>query len=407
MTTFPSTLGVVPDDASRPPIESPATPISTTTAPTGSVVAVEDRWSAPRWMSLPVLTLLWLAAVVYGCLVPFDMEVESFVAEHGGWGPAVVAWLGSPAMQWGGMGVSAGGVPEWVSDLVVNSLLYVPLGAMMMLCLGWRGVGLAGLVWRWDAVAVGLIALAWLLEATQGLSPSRVASALDVFTNAVPGMLAAALVIPVGRAGAKLIFHLYVRWAGTLHTLWEWVKKLRGNRWVVLGVSLLNLLGIAAWLGVTVAMTGGGGGGGKASAQWMPFESQFHHAYDSAALMLGQGLLLYCLVSAVVALLLMRQTMRKTARWVVLGVALGALAVELAKLVGGIGSMDVTWPIVAAAGAGLVFVSAYLLMHGVRMNCRRRVQVEVDTDRRRKAHDYSFALHRTPMYSAADASTQP
>jgi VanZ family protein len=121
--------------------------------------------------------LAYLVLVVYAGLAPWagwrDLGVDPF------------AYLAAP-------------VPRWVTpfDLIVNVLGYMPLGALLVLALHPRLRGAA-------AVAVAALAgvlLAGSIEALQTYLPTRVASNIDLATNAAGALLGALLAAPLASA---------------------------------------------------------------------------------------------------------------------------------------------------------------------------------------------------------------
>jgi VanZ family protein len=113
---------------------------------------------------------------------------------------ALIVYAGlAPWSGWRDLGVSpwaflASPVPRHVTafDLIVNVLGYVPFGALLVLALHPRLRGLLALA----AAGLAGLLLAGGIEALQTYLPRRVASNLDLATNAAGGLLGAVLVLP-------------------------------------------------------------------------------------------------------------------------------------------------------------------------------------------------------------------
>lgn len=133
---------------------------------------------APAWRAAWVA---WAAFIVYGSLVPLDLQPLP-------WAQAVVQFRQIP---WLDLGVQSR------ADWIANGVLYLPLGALGALALArWR---LAG--------ALAAVALAWALalavEFTQQWFPPRTVSLNDLLAEAL-GSVAGALLAPhLGRWAAQ------------------------------------------------------------------------------------------------------------------------------------------------------------------------------------------------------------
>jgi VanZ family protein len=115
------------------------------------------------------------------CFVYIMLLLYSGLAPWSGWrdlGIDAFAYLSAP-------------FPPYITkfDLIVNVIAYVPLGALVVLALHPRLQGFAAIA---VAAAAGLV-LSGAIEAGQTFLPSRIASNVDLLTNAV-GALAGALV---------------------------------------------------------------------------------------------------------------------------------------------------------------------------------------------------------------------
>src|SRR5690606_29830585 len=101
----------------------------------------------------------------------------------------------------------------------------------------------------------------------------------------------------------------------------------------------------------------------------------------------GRSLLVYCVLGMLLSVAMMRKHQRRPLLWVALTTAV-LVAAQQALC----GRADVTEPIVALIAVGLVFTTAWLFVHAVRRSCRRRTATPVAHDRRRRPHDYAFAV---------------
>ncbi|WP_084161907.1 VanZ family protein [Paraburkholderia bannensis] len=145
---------------------------------------------------------LYAALIVYGSWYPFS-----------GWrslGLSPFAYLGDPFPRY------------WtVFDVVTNVLGYMPFGALAVLALWPRFRGLLAVV----IATLGGTLLSSVMEAVQTYLPTRVASNLDLATNALGALLGAALAAPLTGALLergflrRLRFRWFERDAGALMVL--------------------------------------------------------------------------------------------------------------------------------------------------------------------------------------------
>ncbi|MBB3256181.1 VanZ family protein [Paraburkholderia bannensis] len=145
---------------------------------------------------------LYTALIVYGSWYPFS-----------GWrslGLSPLAWLGDP-------------IPKYwtVFDVVTNVLGYMPFGALAVLAVWPRCRGVLAVV----IATLGGTLLSSVMEAVQTYLPTRVASNLDMATNALGALLGAALAAPLTGAVLergflrRLRFRWFERDAGALMVL--------------------------------------------------------------------------------------------------------------------------------------------------------------------------------------------
>ncbi|MBN3855405.1 teicoplanin resistance protein VanZ [Paraburkholderia sp. Ac-20340] len=145
---------------------------------------------------------LYAALIVYGSWYPFS-----------GWrslGLSPLAYLGDPFPRY------------WtVFDIVTNVLGYMPFGALAVLAVWPRCRGLAAIA----LATLGGTLLSGVMEAVQTYLPTRVASNLDLATNALGALLGALLAAPLTGALLergflrRLRFRWFERDAGALMVL--------------------------------------------------------------------------------------------------------------------------------------------------------------------------------------------
>jgi len=324
------------------------------------------------------LALAWAGLVLYGTLLPFELRAGAAPGAEG-W----LAWLGSllTAPRWLEVAgdASALGVSAMASDLAVNLLLMLPLGAMLRLHLRRR---------RWPIPAQILtpagacFALCWSVECGQSLLDGRYASIQDVLTNtggAVVGVLSA----PVAAAAARAaVFAGYRRCSYRLHQGKELMLQLRRSPVVMFFVTGLNLLVIGAWF----ASTRGLGEGATETA--LPFAGLFERSYDVAALYAGRAMVVYCLVGGLLSIQFMRFRSRRTLGLVLLALALIAFGRQLLERSGAAAAVDLTESVIAVLAGGFLLTTVYLMFHAVRCSCRRKTQIPVPFERRRVPFQY-------------------
>ncbi len=339
-------------------------------------------------MRAPLLALAWAGLLVYGSLLPWDIQVSAAIRDAGGIAPAVLQWLTSPAWLPAVTETSSLGVPNWVSDLLTNLLIYGPLGVLLRLTLS----RITGKQWVQVVSAVLMIAsLSWLIESTQSLIPGRYAAIQDVLANSLGGAVGVLLGHRVNSLWRAVAFLLLRRTAGPINAVSQRLQSPRLRPTVMFAALVTNVVLIVLWYAFSVSQHGGNGAD-EQSVYLVPFQQAFNRSYDVAGLLLGQSLIVYCLAGSVWMLTMMRGRTRRALGWVVLTAALTAAAVEGMKLIGHRASADITEPLIALIAGGLVLTAGFMLVHACRAACRRVQQVPVGVDRRRRSHDYRFAL---------------
>lgn len=162
-----------------PPSPRPPRPVRTSKPVTAKppVVSPEHMADKPwRRRASPLARQAlawWIALVVYGSLYPMS-----------GWtdiGVGPFAYLAAP-------------IPRWLTlfDLVTNVLGYVPLGVFVVLAVYPRLRGASAIL---AALLAGIL-LSGTMEAVQTYLPTRVASNLDLATNALGALIGGFITVP-------------------------------------------------------------------------------------------------------------------------------------------------------------------------------------------------------------------
>lgn len=332
---------------------------------------------------------MWVLLLVYGSLLPFDLEPARFFEESGGVRAGLVGWLSGPgwvgAADYGGP--TAMGFSQSSVDLAVNLVLYVPLGLLLRIALRRRG-------WHWTlqiaCASLGVFALSWMMECTQAWSASRVASLWDVLSNVGMGVAGVLLGSALWSAVRHALFWLYCRLAWPVHALHIRLRYLRRSAMVLMTLVLVNTALLTAWYITQAARVFGGPAEAQADVA-MPFERHFAYSYDTAAVLMGRSLLIYAAVGCLLSLSMLRSRAKRPLFWVVTGVFGVALGVEFYRYTsrGGAFRADITEPLIAVSAALLIGITAYLFAHAIRRANRRQRQSAFDgPDRRRVRYEY-------------------
>ncbi len=309
-------------------------------------------WRRPWWAHARFAAAIWAALVAYGSLMPFQFDFARV-------GLSMFALSNATST---------------LADVALNLALYVPLGVMLRRA--WR-------LW-WPAV-VGVCVLSYGLECAQGLTPGRVASWRDVAANATTGTAAALLTPWVARGFRTAAFACYRRGWRVQSTL----QALRRQPWLLFAVVAVNVVLLGIWATTVLAPVRPSS---SLATNWMPFGQHFARSYDKAAFFLSRSMFLYCGLGSVLCLTLMRRVQRRPLLWVALTMAVIVAVQEALRQAARHAQADITEPIIAVAAVALVFTTGWLFIHAVRKSCRRRQSVPVAVDRRRREHDYRFAL---------------
>jgi len=341
--------------------------------------------SATPWWGRPrVLAALWLCLLVYGSLMPFDFAIGQRLAAHGGSVLGLVIGMMTslgfvdPTLH---RPTSSLGLFNTTSDVLLNALLYLPLGLFVRMALRYEGRVHQRHAHRdlWLTLLV-LATLSYSVECAQYLMPERWPTVSDWLTN-VGGGLAGALAVPwLATHGRSTVFWLYCRTAGLRFRLQDLLHRQRKRPVIMFLAVAVNCSLLVLWYAASLKDQ-------HTAKAALPFLGLFERSYDVAALQLGRSVVVYVLVAMLLSLQFMRQRARRGFSIVVLGVALLAAVLELGHVFGN-GVTDLTEPIIGAITAAALGFLLYLLFHAGRCSCRRREQVPVDVDRRRRPHDY-------------------
>ncbi len=339
-------------------------------------------WRRPWWLRPRVLAVLWAAVLVYGSLVPFDFDPavrDAFATDPG---QAIRGVLASPSWVGATPGASSYGVTAAWSDVVTNVVLYLPLGLAVGLAVRrrarWHGAPLAFVV---------IVGLSYTIECVQGLTFSRVASWPDVVTNTSAGVVAAMAARWAMSLGSAIVFGVYRTGAGVVLPAWDALNRWRRRpvTWVVLGAAAAAALVLGGQATRTKTSHAS-----KAELA-PPFVDVFRLPYDEAAATLCLAGLGMAAISALAAAMIVRRRSRmNTLSVVAASVTAGTLIAWTNRH--GSGAIDLTWPALAGLVALAMSGGAASVVHLARRTCRRRTADPVPVDRRRRRHDYRFAL---------------
>lgn len=139
------------------------------------------------------LLLFLIGLILYGSLYPWDFHFHRLDES-----PLVTLWMGWPAR-----------ITRYVfRDLVINVLLYVPLGAVALVVLARRVGRMGGAL---GALALGVL-LSLTVEVLQIFDRSRDASAFDVACNAAGTLLGIMLALAAAEPLRRLLARHRAQW---------------------------------------------------------------------------------------------------------------------------------------------------------------------------------------------------
>ncbi len=292
----------------------------------------------------PYLTLavIYLIGVVYGSLLPFELNFARLGDGSLTFADGLAALFGSPS--WMGM---------TFDDVVTNLLLYVPAGVLLHLGLRGRGMGVQ------VAMVIGVVGIAgivWVIESMQALIPMRYASVNDWFCNVAGGGVGVLLAVPIIRITEAAMrrlgygLRLAVNWS-ELKTNLSVRRGVAGMAWLMI-IALVGEHVSCAWPGIwrvaTVSVS---------KVNLMPFLYEFEMSYLRAAESMAMSLMWYAVIGGALWVLLRLRRVRRV--WVVvLGVVLIAVVGEVLKMFDPARYPDLTELLVALIGA--LIMAAFL-----------------------------------------------
>lgn len=343
---------------------------------------IEPATPPSRAVAWWVLAWVWLALLVYGTLLPFEFDLTGVTTGGRTWAEIAGHIATSPVWPSYTMRLSSLGLAEWESDLLMNILVYLPLGALWRMDFRRR---------RWPRalqvlVAVGCAGLvSYGLECTQGLAAGRYGSWLDLIYN-TSGALIGALAAPSCFEGLRRsLFGLYCRINYPLYRFRRQLERLRLTRPVHLGLAIATIIGVGWWI---YGEVNAGTGATRGMVFWLPFSGQFLHSYDVGLWVLGRSLAGYLLIAAVLWVQLALVQRQGVMHEVVVATVTIVIAKETLQWSFGQRSADVTEPIIAVFAALLLGLGLYAFGRSVATGCRRTSQRPVAFDRRRRPHPY-------------------
>lgn len=337
----------------------------------------------PAW-----LMLLYLVGLVYGSLMPWQIDLASAARASGGYVGLYFDLLMSSA-QWTRkpLGFSSQGIPHWLSDVVLNVALYLPLGVLLAWTLRRRRVSPSTAML---SVCAASLWLSWSLEGLQTLIPGRIASLRDIFPNLAGAVIGALLAEPmidltrrVIRAQASAIRHIWqsIEAMFDAHPLRGWTHT------ITLSLCLAGWVLASVWSSPI----------SHPHERTLPFAHIFDRSYDVAWLHLARLSGLYCVMAMLMALQWLSASQRRRLGWVVLVVAAQVAAVQAIHLITGRSRPDLTSPILATMAPLIMFFILSILARSIR--CARAGRSE-HTAGHRRAHRNRRCVTRNDRMSA-------
>ncbi|MCE9591524.1 MAG: VanZ family protein [Planctomycetes bacterium] len=333
-----------------------------------------------------LLAVAWLAFVIYGSLMPFDFRAAGTPDTS----------LPLRALHWSYLAASS---PKWwdsatitkmnnvgessiMGDYVINLMLYLPIGMLLRLRLHRLGKS-----WWRQIVEPTLLILGtcWAVECSQGMVTSRLASYNDVLMNTAGGIAGVLTAVLADAWLRHAIFWAYCKISYAAFGVRDFVSRQREKPVMLIVVTVLNLAMFGVWCKLHMDQ---GKLAGKRAINWMPFHDQFSYPYEIALAHLARSMILYVLIAMLLSLQFLSYQRRRGVGFMVLAVALLAGVNEAVRATTAGRRADVTEPLVAMIAVVCVVFLGYLMMNSVRSCCRRKEQVFVGVDRRRRAHNY-------------------
>ncbi len=320
-----------------------------------------------------------IVVLIYGSLIPFDFNWSQAVDQQGGVLSALLHTAASPQWVVAVPGKSSTDLSFATSDLLMNLLLYLPLGVTLRMAIrAWRRSMPFEVL---GSLAIAFM-LSWTVESLQSLLPMRVASLNDVLANTGAALFAALIAPGVWRLYRSSAFWVYCRLAGLILRL----KHLAQRPGIAIALAVINAVVIGVWYLGELQKAGIG----NQTSLALPFERVFALPYDMGVLMLGEALLAYAGIGCLLLLLTYTGVHRIAMGWVVLGVVLLALIAEMSRAATNNTAPDITGPLVALSAAAIMSVTIYTFSYAVKRSNRRSQPESFEgPDRRRAPHDYA------------------
>ena len=326
----------------------------------------------PAWLRARVALPMLLLAVVVGSLHPMQWTA---LPTHFSNRAAVLDLLASPRLlplnNWDR---SSLGIPTWISDAVLNVLLYLPIGLLIA-----RTLGRARRRGSRTAAWLGLVVMVWLIECLQSLQPGRFPSVADVICNALGaglGLWLGPVLLQQGRRAAFRVYCLSRRLFVRTSTYRRTKVALAGLLSLGTALAVWQLLSQPAVLANPDAAT---------AVNWFPFAQHLQRSPDVALRHLAGAWLWYALLAACLTGLHLWRTpgdrLWFRAAGVVLVMAAGLEYLRLHRLHG---TADLSGPVLALSAFLGVMLTMMLASEAIARSCRRRQHVSVAVDRRRR-----------------------
>lgn len=322
-------------------------------------------------------TGLWTCIILYGSFVPFHFSTSAL--------SGINFWELLTAPQWVTRhpnDISSLGIPGWMSDMVVNIALYLPLGVFLFL---WLSEELKNFgKWRYVIFALPGLILSYSIEVLQAFSVDRVSTIQDILFNGLGTLIGCITARKIYDGILKGLFLIHCKLSYPLYRIKQAGLTIRRNPTMMLSVSIINIAILIYWYLAYRASPSLG----VDNSSLIPFENHFRHSYDVALFNIGEALVVYMMITMLICTQFMRRKMRMRMSYLILCLGLLALIREwiLTNTVGS--RADLTEPILAMMGAGFLCVSLYLFYHAIKCYDRRKAKLDVNQDRRRVPYAY-------------------
>ncbi len=329
-----------------------------------------------------MLIIAWGLLILYGSLLPFDHRLPtdiSSLASFITWSPNLFS---APLWdaKFAAWNVLSGHSTEARSDLWLNLILYWPLG--LLLRLHDRSLGRHAWLW-WLRGMLVILALIWVMECLQSLSPDRCAYLTDVLHNFIGAILGMLLAAPLVVTLKRSLFLAYCKAAYPTHRLRQWLARERRLPGVMIVLAAANLVLLVWWL-----QAGNGSAKPSAGVNWLPFWHHFQHTYVRTSEYVFRALIVYGLVSLLLLVQFLSVHRKRGFGTVMLLVFMLALLLQSGRQTYSQSRFDITEPLLALSSVALVILGVLALMRSIQSHCRRKSSMPVSLDRRRIKHAY-------------------